>query len=129
MNIFELGWLIIVVALGLGVAEPAGHRFGIVGYILGFVLGVGGGWAALWVIPMFLDFVDGYLRSGIPRRPRCRNGRCVGVDYELTKTLTWKCKCGDEYVKKGRRFLKLDADRKRLPYLKWVPFRGWVPDS
>lgn len=37
--------------------------------------------------------------------------------------------CGQQYEKRGRRFFEVDAQGNRVPYLKWVSFRGWVPDK
>jgi hypothetical protein len=40
-----------------------------------------------------------------------------------------RCKCGDQYDKKGRHFYFVNGEGTREPYLIWRSFDGWYPDN
>ncbi len=80
-----------------------------------------------------LSYLENFFWGGIPRRPRCRNGKCIDSDYKYVRHRNGEyesqCKCGDFYRKEGRRFLRLQPDGSTDRYLRWVPFKGWMDDE
>ena len=72
--------------------------------------------------------------------PLCRRGKCrelfdyrwkVGSIFGREKwgIYSYKCECGDSYVRHGRRFMLLNADGTKCPYKKLIGFRTWIDDS
>ena len=73
--------------------------------------------------------------------PFCRRGKCqaFGQDYiwrlgtlfgyETKGTYSYKCACGDIYIRNGARFMELLPDGTRRPYKRLVDFREWADDS
>jgi hypothetical protein len=57
------------------------------------------------------------------------NRKMLGEWLRIHKSLDMEVQCGQQYEKRGRRFFEVDAQGNRVPYLKWVSFRGWVPDK
>ena len=85
MNLFELIWFLIIVACGLFLCLFSGHKFGIPGYIFGFILGVATGFGVLSLFVKLLTFLEDQLWCGIPRLPLCKNRTCSKEDYTLEK--------------------------------------------
>lgn len=70
--------------------------------------------------------------KGIPIVPVCKNGQCKARDYSLERVgahFEWVCQCGDHYQKIGRRFMLIGEQEELLPYMVWIPFRGWRRES
>ena len=73
--------------------------------------------------------------------PLCRRGKCYrfGQDYvwrlgtlfgyEGKGIYLYGCRCGDMYIREGKRFMALLPDDTTLPYKKLVGFRKWEDDS
>lgn len=73
--------------------------------------------------------------------PLCRQGKCYrfGQDYvwrlgtlfgyEGKGIYLYRCRCGDMYIREGKRFMALLPDDTTLPYKKLVGFRRWEDDS
>ena len=82
----------------------------------------------------------GRLRLFFPL-PLCRQGKCyrLGQDYvwrlgtlfgyEGKGIYLYKCRCGDMYIREGKRFTVLLPDDTTRPYKKLVGFRKWEDDS
>ena len=128
-----LGSLIIWVAcaafLGSAIAQPWGIGGRWVGSIAGFVIASILTWA-IWLgrIHLFYPF------------PSCRREKCHSIfDYEwkITEILgrvgrgvyRYKCKCGDEYIREGNKFMELLPDGKMRLYKKVVGFHKWADDT
>lgn len=71
--------------------------------------------------------------------PPCCRGQCGSIDeytwnmgrifgYERWRIYHYWCKCGDEYIREGRRFYQVLPDGTRKPYLKLIGFRKWQAD-
>jgi len=115
--------------------------------VIALAVGVkwGYGWSLLALPLSFFGFIGALLLIGmvavlIERGwfPRCHNGVCTGDwrtmfgDYELAQfgdNFGFRCKCGFEYMKEGRRFMRRRPDGSLEPYMVWKPFRGYVPDD
>jgi hypothetical protein len=105
------------------------------GWLLGGVLGVLAFFLFLLVLTALMDFGFG----GVPRLPKCQNGSCCGPgflfgdgDYEISKLgekYVRVCRCGGRYMRLGKRFVIVNEDGTKTPYLIWRPFRGWFPDK
>jgi len=73
--------------------------------------------------------------------PLCRRGKCyrLGTDcvwrigtlfgYETKGIYSYKCRCGDVYIREGKRFMELLPDDTLRPYKKLIAFRKWADDS
>ena len=139
----ELLWLvvacIVLLVCGLAVSSWVGERFGLVGRIVGFVVGVVG--TALLVSGALIAFVR--LGYAGPSLPPCHNGTCrAGVwpalpdegDFELIivgDMDVYRCKCGREYVLTygDHRCAERLPDGALKPYMVHWSFRGWFPDG
>jgi len=131
-------FLLVFAFLGVGVAvaQRAGSSYGLLGYVGGFVVGVAGGFAGFLAFGYTIGYAIGVL-TGIPEYPECSNGKCQAGDapdsdyrFEmLGDRLVARCKCDLVFVKKGRRFMRLEDDGSLVPYMIWKPFRGWFPDE
>jgi len=74
--------------------------------------------------------------------PSCSVGKCRGRrDYVVSESCyygnkdrpvdgstEYKCKCGDEYVRRGKKFMALDSEHNPHPYKKLVGFHKWADD-
>jgi hypothetical protein len=132
MNVFELLFFVLNICMGVVVAKHAGHRFGWVGYPLGFIFGFGASIVGLITLAQLLSLFERAAYRGFPGLPQCRTGRCKENDYYAVKdkgNVFWECQCGGRYDKVGRRFYEVLPDGSRKPYLIWRPFRDWFPDD
>lgn len=133
----EFLWLLFILLIGIVVARYAGARFGWLGFVLGFIVGilascgvfVGGIWLVTSLIGLF---------TGIPEFPPCKCGKCRDAwnppfgDYRpemVGDRIGVRCQCGSLYVKRGRRMFEVLPDGTRKPHMIWKPFRGWYPDG
>ena len=136
VTLIELLLAAAFIGVGAAVASSAGTRFGVVGYVGGFVVGTLGAFGVFIAFGYTVAFTIGLL-TGIPEYPVCSNGKCCdreppNSDYryeEINGHLAARCKCGIAHVKKGRRVLQLHADGSRTPYMIWKPLRGWFVDE
>jgi hypothetical protein len=71
--------------------------------------------------------------------PRCKQNRCRSIEdytwimgriygYECRKGYYYRCKCNNEYVRKGKRFMHVVDDIEQ-PYLILESFRNWKIDD
>lgn len=117
----------IVIALAVG--EKWGYGWSLLALPLSFFGFIG----ALFLIGMVADLIErGWF-------PRCHKGVCTGDwwtmfgDYDMVRfgedDFGYRCKCGFEYMKKGRRFMLRRPDGTLEPYMVWKPLRGFVRDD
>lgn len=129
MTLFELITACLLLASAAVGSYASGHRFGVPGYIAGALAGPG----VLYLVFRTTTFLESFLWGGNPRFPPCENGVCTHEDYHVIDSalgIAFQCNCGAVYMKNGRRFLKVVTDGPTpIPFLIWVPFKGWVPDS
>jgi hypothetical protein len=123
-------WFICGGFLGVALKKPWGRP----GFYIGCLIGTIGGMILTWAI------LTGRLLLFFPLPP-CRQGKChrLGTDfvwkkgrilgYEGKGIYHYKCRCGDEYLRKGKKFLELLPDGTRRPYKMLVGFRQWADDS
>jgi len=119
--------LAILVLVGFVVAgvHLFGWLWGTISGVIAFFLGA----SALALVR------DGF--EGIPRLPRCKNGRCRGPgllfgdygDYRAGGEQDLVCRCGIRHKRRGKRFVIVNDDGTEVPHLVWRSFRGWFPDS
>jgi len=136
VTLVELLLVAACIGCGVAVAINVGTRFGMPGYLGGFVAGSIGAFAAFIVFGYTVAFVIGVL-AGNPEYPVCSNGTCQSREppdsnyrYEdVGGLLVARCKCGIAYVKKGRRVRRLQPDGSQTPYMIWKPLRGWFVDE
>jgi len=128
MFVIELPTAILFIFSAVVGSKALGHRFGVAGYGAGILIGPG----FLYLVFRLLGFLEAFFWGGIPRFPSCENKVCSSDDYQILSSsgvLIWKCKCGFTYQKSGRKFVKLSEAGTSVPFLVWVPFKGWVSDS
>jgi len=122
-----------VLALGaLLLAAYAGKHWGWPGVLIALPVGFFGLLGLLYVVFLALLHLErGWL-------PECESGRCRGDaatgtgDYDIVPDEDewfYRCPCGHEYVKVGRRFMRRLPDGTLEPYMIWKLFRGFVHDT
>lgn len=100
-----------------------------------WAFGAFAGLAFLPILAELIDFMHCLFIKGIPSFPFCRRGKCHRQkDYELEykdriQDFVWVCRCGENYDKQGRRFVRLNEGGQWEPYLIWIPFKGWRSDK
>jgi hypothetical protein len=99
-----------------------------IGYSIGFVIVFFLSWAILLGhILLFFPF------------PSCRQRKCHSIDdytwnigsflgREGWGVYSYKCECGNEYVREGKRFMEVLPDGTKRPYKKLIGFRKWADD-
>ena len=109
------------------------HRsLGASGYIVGFVVGFAGSFLLTWGVLL------GRILLLFPF-PICRQGKCRGLGAFVWKRGTiygwegegsyrYKCKCGDQYIRRGGQFIQVLPGGKEQPYKKLVSFRTWADE-
>lgn len=125
-------WLILLALGALTVSLLAAERWGWAGALLGLIVGFAGIFGALYLILTIWVIAErGWF-------PCCHRGICCGNwrdplgDYDIVRfgdDHGYRCKCGFEYMKKGRRFMLRRPDGTLEPYMVWKPLRGFVPDD
>ena len=136
VTLIELMLVAVCISVGVAVAIRAGTKFGVLGYVGGFLTGTLGAFVVFFAFGCTVGFTIGLL-TGIPEYPVCSNGKCQereppNSDYryeDINGQLAARCKCGIPYVKKGRRVSQLQSDGSRTPYMVWKPLRGWFVDE
>jgi hypothetical protein len=109
MNVLELAAVALVLLAGYFAGALVGGRFGLPGWVAGWLLGMAGASGALYALRKSLDL---WYRH-FPLRPVCAKERCGEQDYEFIRheqggTL-FRCKCGDLYLRRGRQFLHVTS--------------------
>lgn len=135
MTLIEMLCFIALVILAI-VGIKLGHKLfeNLYGGLLGGILGI-----IIFVVCIFAFGFVIHLWSGTGL-PKCRNGCCQGPDLSSKNDGDYKiqevdgkfyeiCKCGDRYLRRGRRFLLINKDGTETPYLIWRRFKGWAPDK
>ncbi len=130
VTLIELSAFLFLIAIGLFGAKYFGNKFGIIGNIFGFI----GGFIIAFLIIGIIAFLGDFFIGGIPRLPYCENNKCKGPDnyeFETPKNGTFvnKCKCGNMYIRQGKKFLKIDENGNTTKYLVYIPFKGWIEDK
>jgi hypothetical protein len=118
-------------ACGVVLSSLLGRAWGTSGYVLGFLAGVVIAFLLTWLIVLSRNLL-------LMPFPECRRGKCHtyrdyvwkrGTLYGREKggIFRYRCKCGDEYVRDGNKFLQGLSDGTTRPYKKYQ--RGkWVDD-
>jgi hypothetical protein len=119
--------------------------WGLVGIALASILS-GHGIVDFWIALPFTSllvfllvwaFLLGRLLLFFPFPP-CRNGECRGIiAYQwpigsIYGRVQWGvydywCRCGDEYIREGKRFFRVLPDGSKKPYMTLTGFRTWTP--
>jgi hypothetical protein len=133
-NAFTLIEILIIapfLILGVLLSQSFGAKFGLLGYLFGFLTGLLCYFPVIGVVGLFRAL----LVEGIPFVPICKRNQCKEEDYELQKIelndeigFCHHCKCGDKYLKRGRHFFEIGKDNAQKEYLVWIPFKGWEKD-
>jgi len=125
-------WLTLLAMGALAMSLLAAERWGWVGALLGLIVGFVGIFGTLYAILLIAVLIErGWF-------PRCHRGIHRGNwrdpigDYELVEfgdDFGYRCPCGFEYMKEGRRFMLRRPDGTLEPYMVWKLFRGYVPEE
>ena len=137
LNVFELMVFVLWVGCGCLVSVFLGHKFGWLGYIIGFLFGVGLGLVIYYGFIFCLAFLLNNFFLDNSSVPLCKNNTCGMGHYEIHKVkdsngkvrFDWFCRCKERYHKKGWRFYSVLPDGVLQPYMKWRPFKKWVSDK
>jgi hypothetical protein len=129
LTLIELNACCVLLAGGLAVAVAAARRYGWLGGLIGFFVGL-----LVWagVLALLITAGEALWLAGA-RLPRCHSGLCrTTAHYDVVNAEgTWvlRCRCGRDYVREGRRFLERLPDGTIQPYMVHRPFRGWFRDT
>ena len=106
MTLIELIFFLLIISIGLFSSPHFGNDYGVVGYLLGFFVGLAGSILGLFLFTEIGSFIENAIWGGIPRFPKCRNKKCEKDDYQFVKISSGEyvsqCGCGDYYQKEGR---------------------------
>lgn len=108
-----------------------GFDFGPAAYVVGFVVGFAGAVVLTWaIIRVRVHVFFSY--------PTCRQGLCSGIEcYAWPKGTIYgrvrggylyRCKCGEQYIRDGRKFMSVGPEGARMPYKKLIGFHKWADD-
>jgi hypothetical protein len=125
-------WVILWIALGVFLADVLNRDVGLSRWI-GVPLSVSFVLLFVWALAL------GRLLLLFPFPP-CRQGKCRSIDAytwmmgrlygrEKWSTYHYWCKCGDEYIREGKRFMQVLPDGTRQAYMKLVGFRKWQAET
>ena len=120
------------IASGVVLSSVLGKPWGLVGHVLGFLSGISIAILITWIIVLSRNLL-------LKPFPVCRSGKCHtfrdyvwkrGTIYGWEKggIFRYRCKCGDEYVRDGNRFLHVLGDGTTQPYKKYQCGK-WVDDT
>jgi hypothetical protein len=120
------------IAVGVAVSSSFGARWGKIGYAGGFLVGALGAFLLTWWGLLTLHVL-------LKPWPECRRKKCHTFrDYvwkrgsiygrEKGSQYRYRCKCGDEYLRRGRRFLKVSEDGSVHPF-KIYQKGAWMDDT
>ena len=116
---------------GGAIAASLGHA-PLAGALTGFLLGL----SPLVLLGLAYACWNGWR----PDRPRCRMGRCGADDYEFLErretplaggpmqSYLYRCRCGDRYVQRGRRFVQIATDGTEQPFMAVSGWGRWSTD-
>jgi hypothetical protein len=127
---------------GVGLAFFIIWSTGLIGWIANFT------WIVVFIVGFYGSTVlisilfEGWSRFFYPP-PLCRQRECQGADYESygsdlnrfgSGMFCYRCKCGDYYVRFGKRFMQGHFDEEQRPtylsaYKKLIGFRKWGDDQ
>jgi hypothetical protein len=102
------------------------------GHVLGFLAGFSGAFLLTWLVVLTRNLL-------LMPFPECRRGKCHtyrdyvwrrGTLYGWEKggLFRYRCKCGDEYVRDGNKFLQVLSDGTTHSYKKYERGKKWVDD-
>ena len=117
---------------GTELAIFLGKSWSVLGYTVGFLVGSIGAFTLTWAILL------GHILLFFPF-PTCRQGRCNCIaDYVWKKgtiygwekggVYRYRCKCKDQYIRHGKKFMEVLPDGTRRSYKKLVGFRKWADE-
>jgi hypothetical protein len=127
-------WFCIAVSVLFGsfLGKHLEKIYGIAGRWTGYIIGILAVFILIWLvllgrILLFFPFTT------------CRKQKCHGIkDYgwpigAIYGRVGWGvyrygCRCGDEYIRQGRRLMELLPDGTKRPYKKLIGFRKWADD-
>ncbi|WP_124327403.1 hypothetical protein [Desulfonema ishimotonii] len=100
---------------------------------------IGSIWAFLFILLLLWAISLGRLLIFFPF-PSCRQKKCNNInDYTWTMGQIYGrekwgvhrywCRCGDEYVRQGKRFMRILPDGTKQPYMILGSFRNWQTDD
>lgn len=121
-------WIFCGVALGF----LLGQSWGVAGFSIGLILGIAIAFLLTWLVLL------GRLLVFFPFPP-CAHGKCHRFrDFYWRKgtiygweggVYRYKCRCGDEYIRRGRMWMKVLANDSTQPYKRLIGFRRWADDA
>jgi hypothetical protein len=128
VNIFTLLVFFLFIVVGYFSGISLSHYWGVLGWILGFIVG-GSLFGTAYYLIMY------YLNKWFPIHPICKDGKCTSEDYEIVKyneedgTFIFRCKCGTEYYQDFPYFKEILSDGSLKTYMKINRWGKWKPDD
>ena len=120
------------IASGVAISSLLGRIWGTSGYVLGFLAGILSAFILTWLTVLSRNVL-------LLPFPICRRGKCQGrrgyvwkrgsiYGREQGGIFRYRCKCGDEYIRDGNRFMEVLSDGTTRPYKRYE--RGnWVDEE
>jgi hypothetical protein len=118
MSLIEMLTFMVLSGLLLAMSHLLAGKWGTVGWLVG---GVPAGLFWSWVMFSIARGVVTEFRHILRPRPVCRQSKCGSRDYILVHSTpskaTFRCRCGDLYLRDGDRFRQILPDHSLLPYM------------
>ena len=120
------------IASGIILSSLVGKAWGAIGYVLGFLAGIAIAFLLTWITILTRNVL-------LVPFPICRRGKCQtfrdyvwkrGTIYGREKggIYRYRCRCGDEYIRDGNRFIEVLSDGTMRRYKKYQ--RGhWLDEG
>jgi hypothetical protein len=129
MNFIELLIFMILSGLLLAAGHIVAGKWEAVGWLIGGVP-VGLFWS--WVLVCFARSALMEFRHYLSPRPLCRQSRCRSRHYVLIDSTqskaTFRCRCGDLYLRDGDHFWEILPDHSLSPYMVHDSAGKWKTD-
>jgi hypothetical protein len=132
ITLFHVLWLSFIFTCAFFAGRTLAVYWGKWGWVAGGLIGITCVFLLLYALWLLAEL---YYRFR-PLRPTCRRGKCQADEYEIkvvVKEGSWesenRCKCGDTYVRRGKRSMLLGPDGSTQPYMLRRPYHNWEPDN
>ena len=116
MTLIELSFFCVNILLAVILGSYGWAHYSWIGLIVGGIVGI-------ILLPLSTKIIMRVFPGRRPRHPICSNGLCSEKDYTWIRQVgsipVCKCRCGTEFVHKGKCFVRVGTNDVFKPYMVW----------